>query len=621
MTQPSFGEFANRVCTAADVAASIPPGSRVFAGTACATPRALLQALESMSIPPDDVTIFSFLTNGAIPSPAGVPASKYRHAGFFVGTDSRRLVREGKADYLPISIVQLPYLLENHRFPIDVALIQVSAPDRNGFVSLGVSVDITMKILHHADRIIAEVNPQMPFTYGDSVVHLSRIERLVVHDTPVTEYTHPPADDVAERIAGYIAGIIEDGSTLHIGLGRVPNEALRYLYDRVDLGIHSDVITDGVLELIARGVVNGRRKSIHRDRVVTSYCLGTRKLYDSIHHNPMFEFRPIEYVCDPAVVASNHRMVSVTQAFAIDLSGQVCIDQLEGEFYGGVSTQPDFLRGAARSRGGKPIICLRSTSEDGSHSLIRPQLLQGEGVGVPRADVHYMITEYGVAYLFGKSIRERAISLIEIAHPTFRPALLDEAKRLGYLPAAQTIKNLKEYAIREERRIRLKNGREVNIRPARGSDVEKLQELFHAMSERDVYTRFFRRLTSLNFLDAASLCNVNFVDEVAFLAVAGEREQEEIVGSSCYFLNPTTNIAEVAYMVAQEWQGSGLGKALQQRMAEHARHRGVRGFKAEILRNNAPMIALAQRGGGNVNVTWNDDTCEVYSYFEESVGQ
>ena len=351
---------------------------------------------------------------------------------------------------------------------------------------------------------------------------------------------------------------------------------------------------------------------------MTSYALGTRRLYDHVCLNPMFEFRPIEYLCDPLVVAQNHQMVSVTQAFAMDLTGQVCIDHLDGDFFGGVSTQPAFLRGASRSRGGKPIICLRSTTEDGSATRIRPQLLQGEGVGIPRADVHFVITEYGVAYLFGKSIRERALSLIEIADPDHREALLEEAKRLGYLPARQTLKNLHEYRIDEERHIVLKNGREVNMRPARASDMEKLKALFHAMSEQNIYTRFFQRLKCLSFSDAQQLCNVNFEDEVAFLAVAGERENEVIVGSSCYYVDHSTNLAEAGFMVAEAWQGTGLGKALQQRMKEHALRCGVRGFKYEILRSNAPMIALAQRGGEQVRVAWNEDACEVYAYFHHT---
>ena len=580
-----FGVYATKVCSAGQAAASIQPGSHVFAGTACATPHALLDALESLPNPPSDVTILSFLTDGALPLKDGKPTSKYRHKCFFVSMEMRDAIQLGIADYIPVSLAELPKLIRNGRFPIDVALVQVSAPNPYGYVSLGVSVDISQTATRYSKRIIAEVNPNMPFTFGDSVIHLKHIDRLVVNDVPVGEYTHPPADDVAHQIAAYIAGIIEDESTLQIGLGRVPNAALRYLHDRTDLGVHTDVITDSILDLIENGIITGRKKTLHCDKVITSYCVGTRKLYDFVHLNPMFEFRPIEYVCDPFIIARNNRFVSITQAFAVDLTGQICTDQLRGEFYGGVSTQPDFLRGAARSPEGKPIICLRSTSEDGSESFIRPQLLPSEGVGVARSDIHYVVTEYGMAYLFGKSIRERALSLIEIAAPKFRPWLLEEAKRLGCLPASMTLKSQKPYLIEEERIVTLKNGKTVRLRPSRASDMDAIVELFHALSSIDVYTRFFTRIKTLSVSLTAQLCNVNFDTEVAFIAVAGERENEKIVGSGLYVLDQSTNVAEVGYMVSAEWQGIGLGKALQkqaERACRRQRGSGVFGDHTEF---------------------------------------
>jgi acyl-CoA hydrolase/GNAT superfamily N-acetyltransferase len=612
-----FGSYSSKVCTAKDAVSSIDPGSRVFVGTACATPRTLIGALESLSDYPHDVTILSFLADGAIPFKNGKPISKYRHKCFFVGKEMREAIRLGMAEYLPISLSQLPMLIKNGRFPIDVALVQVSAPDRNGYVSLGVSVDIGLMAMRYAKRTIAEVNPNMPFTFGDSVIHLSHFDLIVESDLPVGEYTHPPVDDVAQQIASYIAGIIEDESTLQIGLGRIPNAALRYLSSRRDLGIHTDVITDSLLDLIESGIVTGRKKTLHPDKVVTSYCMGTKRLYDFIHLNPMFELRPIDYICDPFKIAKNHRMVSITQAFSIDLTGQICTDQLDGVFYGGVSTQPDFLRGAALSRGGKPIVCLRSTTEDGKQSLIRPQLYPGEGVGISRENIHFVVTEYGMAYLFGKSIRERALSLIEIANPEFRPWLLDEAKRAGYLPASQTLKSQKAYLIEEERTVVLKNGKSVLIRPARASDVEAFYDLFHALSEEDVYTRFFKRIKTLTSNLAQQLCNVNFETEAAFIAVIGDRENEQIVGSSCYFLNPATNIAEVAFMVAPEWQSSGIGTALQNRMKQLAVTHGIRGFVSEILNSNRKMISLAQRGGDNIEIVRHSDSCEIIVYFGE----
>ena len=398
---------------------AIRAGSRVYIGTGCGAPHTLLAQLEAMNPGPADLEFVSFITTSALPQIEGTSRTHYRHRTFFVGSEMRGLAHGGQLDYVPISLEEVPRLLTSGRLPIDVALLQVSPPDARGFVSLGVSVDLAPAILSVARVVIAEVNPAMPRTHGDSFVHLDRFDALVKVDTPVAEYLHPKIGEIAEYIARYIASIIDDGSTLQIGLGRVPNEALRHLRDRRDLGIHSDVITDGVVDLVEAGVVTGRLKTHHRDRIVASYCLGTRRLYDFIDENPRFEFLPIDQVCHPGEVSRQSRMVSITQAFAIDLTGQVCVDQFEGEFYGGVSTQVGFMRGAARSQGGKPIVCLSSTTDDGA-SRIKPLLEAGDGVGIARSDVHYVITEYGIAYLFGKSIRERAVALIEIAHPSWR---------------------------------------------------------------------------------------------------------------------------------------------------------------------------------------------------------
>src|SRR5262244_3613166 len=504
--------------------ASIPPGSRIYLGTGCAAPRHLLATLEAMRSGPPDLEFVSFITTSAVPEAAGVSHTRYRHRTFFVGSDVRALAGSGQLDYVPISLEDVPELLASGKLPIDVALLQVSPPDGRGFVSLGVSVDLAPAVLRVARRVIAEVNPAMPRTHGESFVHLEHFDALVKVDTPVAEYRHPQIGEIAERVARYIASIVEDGSTLQIGLGRVPNEALRYLKDRRDLGIHSDVITDGVMDLVEAGVVTGRRKSRHRDRIVASYCLGTRRLYDFIDDNPLFEFLPIDQVCHPREVSDQSRMVSITQAFAIDLTGQICVDQFEGEFYGGLSTQVGFIRGAARSQDGKPIVCLSSTTDDGA-SRIKPMLEAGDGVGIARSDVHYVITEYGIAYLFGKSIRERALALIEVAHPRWREELLAAAKRLGYVRSEQYLASQAGYSVHEERKVALKNGAKVLIRPARAADAGALQALFHRLSPDDVYTRFFRRVRSLSYGELQTLCNVNHETEVAFLGVTEPRDQ------------------------------------------------------------------------------------------------
>ena len=435
-------------------------------------------------------------------------------------------------------------------------------------------------------------------------------------DAPLTEYEHPAVEGtIVEQIARYVAGIIDDGSTLQIGLGRIPNHMLKFLENRRDIGIHSDVITDSLIQLIEKGIITGRRKSMHQNQIVTSYCMGTRRLYEMVHRNPLFAFYPIEYVCNQFNISRNNKMVSVSQAFAIDLTGQICADQFAGEFYGGLSTQPDFLRGAAASPGGKPIICLPSTTEDGQYSRIRPLLLSGEGVTISRSDVHYIITEFGIAYLFGKSIRERALALIEIAHPDFRPWLLEEAKKLGYVRTDQSLKSKTAYPIAEEREITLKNGSRIMIRPSKASDVEMLQNLFYHMSQHDIYTRFFTRLQSLPVSKAQHFCNVDYETAMAFIAITGVRENEQIVGSSMYVMDHATNLAEVAFMIRPEWQSVGLGRALQDRLAEYARSKGLRGLVAQILIENDKMIKLIKQVSDKLNIKCADGVFDVTALF------
>lgn len=612
--------WADKITTASAAMQQVRAGEHVFIGTACATPRALVAALEGLDLRPADVELVHFLTDHAVPhDSAGQATTAYRHRSFFVGRDIQAAVRQGQAEYVPLSIARLPGLIAIGRVKVDVALIQVSPPDAFGYVSLGVSVDVLPAAVAKARLVVAEVNPHMPRSQGDSTLHVDDIHWLVPVDTPVIEYLHPPVAEAAmQQIARYVGSIIDDGSTLQIGLGRITNEALKHLADRQDLGIHSDVITDAIIPLIERGILTGRRKTAHTGKIVTSFAMGSRRLYDLIDGNPLFVFQPIDAVCDPFTLATQHKMVSVTQAFSVDLTGQVCADQFGGAFYGGLAAQGEFLRGASRSPGGKPIICLASTNDEGSESRIRPQLLPEEGVTVARTDVHYVITEYGIAYLFGKSLRERALALIDVAHPKFRAELFEQARKLGYVGGEHALRNLQAYAVEDEQWVDMKDKRHVLVRPSTSSDGPGIRELFHQLTDRDRYTRFFRKVRGLSDRDVQRLCNVNFDNEVAFVAAFGERENPQIVGQACYFVDPGTNLAETAFMVHPQWQGSGLGTALQRRMAEHARRRGVRGFVAEILADNEKMIRLARAGAaadGNVSVEHAGSTVRVTTLF------
>ena len=614
---PRLASCAAKVCTADAALQSVKSGDHVFVGTACATPRTLVAALDELTPWRTDLELLHFLTDGAVTLDAeGLPQTRYRHRCFYVGQDLRTAVRRGLADYVPVSAARVPQLIAIGRIPVDVALIQVSMPDEYGYVSLGVSVDVVMAAVSKARLVVAEVNPAMPRTMGDSMLHVGQIHYLVPVDTPVIEYHHPRTDEpVVEQIARYISGIIDDGSTLQVGPGRFSHAALAFLSDRKDLGIHSDVITDAILPLIERGVITGRRKTHQPGKIVASMAMGSRRLYDLIDRNPLFSFQPLDAVADPAVIAAQHRMVSVTQAFAVDLTGQVCADQLDGGFYGGLGAQLEFLQGASRSVGGKAIICLASLEGDGQRSRIRATLAAGEGATIARSDVHYVVTEYGIAYLFGRSIRERAVALIQIAHPDHRAALAEEARALGYIPDDHVLRNLRAYAVHEEHAATLKDGRDVLLRPAGPTDGDPVRDLFHRLPERDVYTRFFRKIKGLSLRDVQRLCNLDDETEVALVAVTGARENPMVVAHALYVVDPSTNLAETAFMVHPDWQGTGLGALLQRRLAAHAQARGVRGFVAEILATNDRMIRLARSGAGGVEVENLGGTVKVTTLF------
>lgn len=606
MTTGSRSDWRGRAVSAAEAVSLVRPGDRVFVGSACATPRGLVEALELRRPVPDGVELVHFLTDRV--GVGDPPTTSYKHRVFYVGRDVYAF-ESSSVEYLPLALPDVPALFRAGRIPLDVALVQVAPPDPDGTCSLGVSVDVTQGAALAARTVIAEVNPEMPRTCGDSRIPLDRIERLVLADGPVVEYVHEPADDVAEQIARYVARLIDDRSTLQIGLGRVPNQMLQHLTSRRELAIHSDVITEPLVDLMEAGVVTGP--------VVTSFAMGTRRLYELVDDNPNFAFHPIDKVCDPAVIAAKPHMVSVTQAFGIDLTGQVCSENLDGRLYGGISTGPAFHRGALGSEGGLAVVCLASRTPAGESS-IRAELGPDEAVAIGRSDVRWVITEYGTAYLFGRSLAERAVALIEIAHPDFRAALMEAAVQRGLLRPGQQLRSRTAYPVAEERDAEVRDGRRVRVRPTRASDRGAMQELFYRLPAEDVYTRFFQKLTSLTDQAAEHLCSVSYEDEMAFAAVVGVPGNERVVGMGCYYLNPASGLAEAAYIVDPDWQGLGLGSLLHARMVEYASRHGIRGFTADVLVENSSMLRVFQRGDHELAVTRSAGVYEVTMIFRST---
>lgn len=597
----------DRQVSAAEAVGVVRPGDRVFVGSACATPRILLEALERRTPPPAGAVLVHFLTDRV--GVGDPPTTSFRHRVFYAGRDVRDLLSTGRVDYVPVSASDVPEMFRQGLLPLDVAMIQVAPPDRDGMCSLGVSVDITFGAALAARTVIAEVNPQMPRVRGGGQIPAERISAFVPVQTPVVEYLHEPAAGVAEQIARYVARLINDKSTLQVGLGRVPNQMLHHLRNRRDLAIHSDVVTEPVAELVEAGVITGP--------VTASWAMGTRRLYDLLDDDPRFSLQPLDQVCDQSVIAGHDRMVSVTQAFAIDLSGQVCTERLDGTLYGGVSTGPEFHRGAMASAHGTPIICLATRTPAG-RPAIRVALGPDEPVSIPRADVRWVVTEYGSTYLFGLSLAERAVALMEIAHPDDRKELLQAAQHQGIVGTKQTLRSRSAYPLDEEGELVLRDGRHVLVRPTRTSDRAAMQELFHQLSEKDVQTRFFHKLSSLTDTAAEHLCGVDYENEMAFAVVVGPPEHERIVAASCYYRSPATRLADVGYMVDPTWQGAGLATLLHRRTAEYAAGHGVRGFTADVLPHNAAMLNVFRRGDHDTTVTMEDGVCEIRMLFRQA---
>lgn len=426
-------EYKTKLCSAAEALSCVLSGMRVYIQPGCAEPETLVEALMRRAPGVHDVEIVHMMTLGAAPYTTPEMAGHFRHNAVFIGSNVREAINEGRADYTPIYLSEIEELFENGEMPIDVALIGVSPPDAHGFCSFGVGVDTTLTAARCARYVVAQVNSYMPRTYGDSFIHVSDIDSVVESSRPLCELRKPVITGTHVAIARNVAGLIDDGAVLQTGIGAIPDAVLPFLTDRKDLGVHSELVSDGVIPLIEAGVITGARKNFKPRKIIAGFVLGTQKIFQFVNNNPMFEFHPTAYTNDPEAIARNDNMVAINSALEIDLTGQVCSDSIGNQFYSGIGGQVDFLRGASRSNGGKPIIAVSSTARSGSISRIVPVLSPGAGVVTSRGLVRYVVTEYGVAYLHGKSIRERAKALIEIAHPQFRDELYEYCEQTKWL--------------------------------------------------------------------------------------------------------------------------------------------------------------------------------------------
>jgi len=601
----------------------IKNGSRVFIGTGCGEPQQLIRTMvEDLSI--QDIVIYQMLSSTFsqyINDPQF--SSRFSLKLFFISLHMRQAAFEGKIDYIPAYLSQIPELFNTRQIGLDVALVQVSPPDRYGFCSLGISVDITFSGMSNAQLVIAQVNPRMPRTWGDGFVHVDDIDYLVPFEEPlVAALPEAKNEDIVKRIAKYVNQLVDDGSTLQVGFGHLPNFILPYLNDKKDLGIHTQVITDGFLPLFEQKVITNKKKSYLPNRVVTSLCMGSERLYKFVDNNPMFYFRVADFVNDPNVIALNDNLISISSALEIDLTGQICTDSKGYLFYSGIGDQVDFIRGSKMSKGGFSIIALPSTAQGGEVSRIVSHLSEGAGVATTRGDVDIVVSEYGIAELNGKGIYQRVMELAQIAHPKFREELISAAKKRHYIfgdqlpPSKQDLMFLENY----KSHLELESGKTVEFRPLLPSDEFATRNFYYSLQESTVFYRFFyrRKIFSREMLQK-QWAAVDYHQNMTVIGIVQRGKHKEIVALGSYGMAEEENVAEVAFVVKESYQGMGLGSYLLDMLEKIAEENKFKAFTATVLGENKAMLRVFEKKYPNAKTKYGfSGEVEIYMPFEQN---
>lgn len=606
--------------TPAEAIAMIRPGQRVFIGTSCGEPQRLVKELAAESQCFTDLEIMRLLSLESTPLTLiadRTACHSFNLRSFYLGSAKPRALAANKRFITPINLSALPRLLKSRALPVHAALIQVSPPDDFGWMSLGISVDVTMAAAQAADMVIAQVNPNMPRVLGRSFIHVNDVDVFVEYEEELLTIGAPPEVKSSKRIAKHVAGLIDDGSTLQMSLGASPQAIMAGLSEKNDLGVHTQFLTNGLMSLTARGVITNRCKGFNEDKLVASGAIGDKSLYEFLHDNPAIEFHPSDYVNNPALIARHNKMVAINVVMAMDLTGQAGADALAYNHFCGVTGTMDFVRGASSSPGGKSILMLPSTTLDRKSSRIVP-VLNDIPVVIPRGDVQYVVTEFGVVNLFGKSLQERAMAMISVAHPDFREELFSQAKQMGLLGRERTldesIHGVYPVHLEEVRRI---DGQRVFIRPAKPVDLRRIQEHFYNLDAADVVRRFFHEKTSFLQEEVDEFTLVDYVKNFTMAALVGERGFETVVGVGAYFLEPAKNMAEVAYSVSKAWQGKGLSSILQEKLVQAARENGISGLVAYTSPGNKAMINLFKKLPYKIRTSLDEDFLALSCRFDE----
>ncbi len=598
-------------------------GDTIFIGSACAEPQHLVQGLiryvKSNPKAFFDAEVLHVRSLGVAPYATEKFKQNFRHNSFFIGDSTRDAVNKGVADYTPIFLSQVPELFHRGLARVDIALIQTSLPDEHGYMSLGISVDIVKSAAETAKLLVVQLNTHMPRVLGDTFIHIDDADFLVPYDELLLEYAPEADTEIAQRIGKYVSRLIEDGDTLQVGYGRIPNAVLSHLSGKKHLGVHTELITDSIVELMEKGVIDNTRKTINPGKTVATFCMGHKEAYAFLHDNPAFDFRTIDYTNDPVVIAKHNNMVAINSALEIDLTGQATAESIGTQSHSGVGGQADFMRGAILAKGGKAILTLQSTAASDVVSRIVPSLREGAGTTLIRGDLRYVVTEYGIAYLHGKSMRERAMELIGIAHPKFRPWLIAEAKKLNLIYRDQAFVHGKggEYPEHLETYRTTGSGLNIFIRPIKISDEPRLKDFVYSLSDQSMYRRFMSRRTDMPHERLQQLVVIDYTREVALLAFSTDDEDSELIlGVGRYYIDPDRHQAEVAFAVRDDHQARGIGTELLAYMTYLAKREGLLGFTAEVLAENKPMLHTFEKGGFDIKKTTVAGVCELTMTFK-----
>ncbi len=567
-----------------------------------------------------DTEILHVWTLGVVPYTDEKLKNTFRFNSFFVSHNIRQAVNQGLADYTPIFLSEVPAMFRRKQVKIDVALVQVSLPDKHGYCSLGVSLDITRSAVENADLVIAQINSHMPRVHGDTFIHISQFDHLVSHNEALLEYQPPPPDpEITRKIGYYVAQIIEDGDTIQVGYGSLPDAILASLGDKRHLGVHTELLKDGLIDLMKKGVVDNSMKSKDRGKLVASFCMGTKETYDFIHDNPAIQFKELDYTSNPMVIGQQEHMTALNTGLEIDLSGQASTESIGSTFYSGIGGLANFMRGSVLAPYGKNILALQSTSRDGESSRIVPALQEGAGVTLTRGDLYYVVTEYGIAFLHGKNIRERAMALIAIAHPKFRPRLIEEAKKRKLIYKDQTYFSGEkgEYPAHLETYRTTKRNLRIFLRPVKISDETIVKDFFYSLSDKSIYQRFLtgRRQLSHEELQKRFVV-IDYTREMVILAVKRYLGQEVITGIAQYCIGENNLSAEVSIVVRDDFQTKGIGFELLSYLATVAKNQGLHTFTADILPDNTAVFRLIEKLGLEFDRKWEGGLIHIVIYLK-----